>query len=351
MLTTPLVGYYTLFNVITSNLALAVPLEYAPAVTTYLSLLIQIIPVAIIIYTDYVLWNTPTKKIILALIITTLTPLELWMNTTNSHILFGLIVFLIAISSTETQSFFQKWGYRAILTLGTLTGPASSFSTPIFWLRLYRERKKEIFIQTGIVTLCALTQVIIVVYSALYKNKYSRFSNFDFFQFLEYYMRDSFGLLLPFETETLILLGIYFAIYFVYLFIINRKRTEYQYLGISFIIITILSILGSLSMKGSPRYSFIPTIILYLILIDEFSTQRLKLNVRQITVSLFLMISLTFSFSNYSKEILKFYSPFFPKWKQEAKLFKENPNYKPKVHPHSYNWTWELKLQKESGVK
>ncbi len=349
MVTTPLVGYYTLFNIITSHLALLLPLEYAPTVTTYLSLCIQMIPIAIIIYTDFILWDTRYKKIILTFIITMITPLELWMNSTNSHILFGLISFLISISSNESISFFRKWGYRILLVLGTLTGPASSFSAPIFWIRSYRERTREILIQTGIITVCALTQVAIVIYSALYKNKYNRFSNFDFFRFLENYIRDSFGLLLPFEQDTLVLLGIYFAIYFFYLVIINIKRTDYQYLTFSFIIITTLSILGSLAMKGSPRYSFIPTIILYLILVDEFSRQKLKLNVRQIAISLFLILSITLSLHSDIREEIKFRSPLYPKWKQEAKLFKENHNYKPKVHPHSDNWTWELKLQKESG--
>src|SRR6185437_15489879 len=146
--TTAHVGYLTLFNSIISTIqAKWFSVENAAIVSTYMGFLVQVIPLYIIAFTTHKFWDSPFKKIICVLIVTVVMAPELYINTTNSHFIFGLITFFIMMVSSDTLSSFQKYFFRAILLLGGLTGPASIFFTPMFLLKAHREKSKEKYIQ------------------------------------------------------------------------------------------------------------------------------------------------------------------------------------------------------------
>lgn len=179
--TTAHVGYLTLFNSIVSTIQTRFfSVENAATVSTYLGFLIQIIPVYIIAFTSNKFWDNAIKKTVCAFTFIIVMAPELWLNTTNSHFILGLITFLIMVISATELSKFQKYFFRILLLIGGLTGPASIFFTPTFLLKAYREKNKEKYIQACIITLCAFIQAAIILYSLFYNNTYNRLAVSDF---------------------------------------------------------------------------------------------------------------------------------------------------------------------------
>ncbi len=348
MLVKPIVGYSTFFNTLIANLCNLVPLEYAPNITTYACFFVQLISISIIIFKDFELWNTKVKKFFLVSILILITPYEIWLNTTNIHIHLGFIVFLISISFSENDSKFTKYSFRSLIFFGTISSPSAAFAGMVFFLRAIQEKTKESIIQFFIMLIACILQGSAIFYSALFNNKYSRFINFDSSSFMEYYLRDGFGLLLPFSDETVIYISLFIFIYFVYLIIQNWNQKLVQYLIISFFITSILSLLGSLKMQGSPRYSYIPSLILIIFFLNQTSKYNKFFNFRfQILLLYFILITI-----NTTKDLHKFYQMSFPSWKSEVKKYKVDPNYRLNVFPyHKPHLIWDVDFNKKEIVQ
>ena len=132
--TTSHVGYLTFFNSIISLLqAKCFSVEYAPIVSTVAGFLVQLVPVYIITFTSCKFWDNPLKKVLSVFICILTTAPELWLNTTNSHFIFGLITFLLMMVPAQNVSFLFAIFSRILLIIGSLTGPASLFFFPVLY--------------------------------------------------------------------------------------------------------------------------------------------------------------------------------------------------------------------------
>jgi hypothetical protein len=344
--TTPLVGYLTLFNSIVSTLQAKIfPVEMAPAVSTYAGFFVQLIPILIIVFTTHPFWNTPLKKILLGITIILVTAPELWLNTTNAHFFFGLITFLILVIPTAQLSLTKKWCFRILLVLGNLTGPASMFLTPVFFMQAYFERSREKYIQIIIQTLCAIIQASVVMYSLMYQNEYHRLEHYNLPVTLYHFFIDHFSLnIILLSMNDMRNIGILVAIYFIYLFIKKRKNREHLVFMTAFIISAIFSTAGSLKMEGSPRYGYITTcILLILIITDAFELLNSKKKAGYI-VSAIVVLTLTINALYYKSRQTEVYSPDFPAWKQEIAKWRSDSTYLPKIHPVYPSDTWYVKF-------
>ena len=255
ILSTPQVGYLTLFNGITSALQARVfPVEAAAAVTTYAGLLVQLVPVFLVLYTSHSFWDTPLKKVVCVLVIILATPPELWMNTTNSHFFFGLITFLILVIPATQLSKGKKWLFRGLLVLGNLTGPASMLLTPVFFLKAHAERSREKYIQTAIQVCCALVQGAVTVHSLLYNNQYRRLEGNDWTLTAFLFFIDHLSLNVhAFGPIAAYAIGILVACYVIFLFVQCRGSSEHLVFLLGFLLVATFSTAGSLKMLGSPR--------------------------------------------------------------------------------------------------
>lgn len=247
--TTVHVGYITLFNNIVSALQAKVFLaESAATVSTYIGFLVQLVPVYVITFTSNKFWDTPFKKILCTFIVIVVMVPELWLNTTNSHFVFGLVTFLIMIISTPQLSLIQKHLFRLFLFIGGLSGPASIIFTPVFLLKAYLEKSKEKYIQAGIISVCAITQVVVILYAILFHtNAYTRLSNYDLEKTILAFFIDNFTLNIYVRVFTNLFqsnfyFGVSMAIFFIYLFIKNRKNNEYLIALLSFVIISVFQL-------------------------------------------------------------------------------------------------------------
>jgi hypothetical protein len=340
--TTAHVGYLTLFNSIISALQAKVfSVENAVIISTYLGLLVQIIPVYIIVFTNNKFWDNPLKKIVCTLIVIVAMAPELYLNTTNSHFIFGLITFLIMIVSASQLSGMQKHLFRILLFVGGLTGPASIFLSPMFLLKAYRERSKEKYIQAGIISICAIIQAMVILYAILYNNTYHRLSNYNFGRTMFAFFGDNFSMFPhdygSYANPTLfyvcLFLGILMSFFYLYLFIKNRRNNEYLIPLLSFILVAVFSTLGSLDMAGSPRYAYIPTCILLMVIVSEAFDGRLNKKIYTYITIAILMYSLVVNLYYYKSAMKSVYSTSFPKWKEEVAKWRADSTYNPKVHP------------------
>ena len=348
--TTAHVGYLTLFNSIVSIIqAKLFSVENAAAVSTYMGFLVQLIPLYIIAFTTHKFWNNPIKKMICVLIVISVMAPELYINTTNSHFILGLITFLIMMISPNTLSRFQKYFFRTLLFLGGLTGPASIFFTPTFLFKAYREKNKEKYIQAGIITVCAIIQACVILYSIFYNNTYNRLSVTDFKTTRYRFIIDNFTLMPHshlfdgqlFSIDHIILIGLLMSGFYAYLFLKNYRNSEYLIALISFIIIAILSTLGSLHMGGGPRYAYIPTCILLIVLMSQFFEPK-----RNYIALFILVFCLSINVFHYTTNINNWaYKPSYPKWRTEVAKWRLDSTYNPKIHPAFYrDDEWRVKL-------
>jgi len=327
---TPLVGYLTLFNsIISASQAKLMSIESAPLLSTYIGFLVQLIPVLIIIFTSHPFWNNAIRKAICSLIIVIIVPPEMFLNTTNSHFIFGLVTFLIMVVSSAQLSNLKKHAFRILLIIGGLTGPASMFLAPLFIFKAYQDKTKEKRIQTIILSVCSIIQASVIVHTLLYDNNYKRLQPFDFHLTLSAFFTDNFSLNMNRSS-----FGMLMSVLFLYLFFKNRKSKEHLLFFLSFIIIAIFSTLGSLNMQGAPRYSYIPTCIFMLLMASEFFELKLnQISLQPILAFVFFVPCLIMSSVCFKYRMQYVYKSDLPKWKDEVMKYRLDTNYKPKIHP------------------
>jgi hypothetical protein len=350
--TTAHVGYLTLFNSVVSTLQAKVfSVESAPIVSTYMGFAVQLIPVYIVAFTTYSFWNTPVKKIICTLIIIVTTAPEQWLNTTNSHFIFGIITFLIMVISANELSLFQKYFFRVLLFIGALTGPASIFFTPIFLLKTYKEKSKEKYIQAAIIVVFAMVQALSILYSILFNNKYNRLSEHNYARTAWHFAIDNFSMVSSVSTSyfnpafhcLVIFFGAVTGIIFISLLIKGRKNIDQLIPLLSILIVGVFSTLGSLHMAGGPRYAYIPTCILMLFFSSEMFDMK-KNNIKKITLVLSVAFLICFSMylTDYRRSMITVYQSWYPKWENELAKHKANASHNPRIHPGTDPWQVEL---------
>jgi hypothetical protein len=340
--TTVHVGYLTLFNSLVSALqAKAFSVEKAATVSTYLGFTIQLIPVYIITYTKHEFWDNAFKKIICVIIVIVFTAPELWLNTTNSHFIFGLSTFLIMLVAGKQLSGRQNYFFGILLFMGGLTGPASIFFTPLFLLKAYREKSKEKSIQAVIISVCSIIQSGVILYSILYNNAYNRLSATNYKRTIYHFFSDNFSLLPHTSTSYLqqskfyfgLGFGVLMALYCIYLLIKTKKNTDYLISLISLLVVGTFSTLGSLNMAGSPRYAYIPGCIFMLVITNEaFKIKRAK-TVMNYWAAGVLLFCLTTNLFYYRHGMANVYDTNYPQWPNEVTKWRADNTYKPKVQP------------------
>lgn len=141
----------------------AVPLESAPLVTTLTAALVQVVVLLIILFGRSMVFDGLAKRACgCALVIfAPHIPAEVWLNTLQSQVFFGLITALILLENIENAGWFRRYSYRGLLLLAGLSGPYSLFLQPVFALRAFAQRTRECFVQLGISTFALLTQIAI----------------------------------------------------------------------------------------------------------------------------------------------------------------------------------------------
>ncbi|NKN32886.1 hypothetical protein [Marichromatium bheemlicum] len=139
-------------------------LKYAPLVTTYLSLLVQFIPVYLIIKYRSELSISRFGVIIVIFVAAGLPQAaEVWANSINLHFHFSLIVALIAAIGVANGP--SKWVSRILLGVSGLSGIPANFLFPVFAVLAFKNKEKERWVQFFILLFTAVLQVFLLVFN------------------------------------------------------------------------------------------------------------------------------------------------------------------------------------------
>jgi F0F1-type ATP synthase assembly protein I len=145
-------------------LASLVEFKHAPLVTTYASYLFQAIPVCVVVFFRD---RLGLKLIPLLLFLVILVGLpqspEVWANSILLHFHFAFLAAVIAAIPIEEEKSYPKWLFRFLLLLSGSSGVPANFLVPIFALLIFTDKKKERWVQTGILAATSLCQITLMV--------------------------------------------------------------------------------------------------------------------------------------------------------------------------------------------
>ncbi len=160
--------YYGHLEIITNIVVLLsflVDLKYAPLVTTYLSLILQALPLLLIIVYYKNIGLSKIAVFALILIAAALPQAsEVWTNSINLHFHFSLLVGVISLIEIKTN--FQKWLFRILLVLSGLSGIPANFLMPAFLVSWTRTKNKEALVQFFILLSTSIIQLLIIFFSS-----------------------------------------------------------------------------------------------------------------------------------------------------------------------------------------
>lgn len=127
-------SYLNLWPNIASFFSILVPIEYAPYVTVYFSLLIKLYLFIFIVFSETEFVRSNFDKAIISFIVLLSPPMvpEIWLNTLTSQVYFFIISTLILFQNSPKKKFFF-YTSPIIIFLGGMSSILCSALTPIFF--------------------------------------------------------------------------------------------------------------------------------------------------------------------------------------------------------------------------
>ncbi|MBU0679679.1 MAG: hypothetical protein KJ626_16375 [Verrucomicrobia bacterium] len=152
------IGYFSLVNKLGAALASRFPLmEYAPLVTVYVALLVQLSVVALLLFSRIRGLDSLWRKTVAVLLSIVVLPChEIWLTTIGSQFYLCAAAGIILVSEPDRRS-VEIFRY-SLLAIAGLTGMVSLPLTPLFILSLFFVRKRHRLIEVAILLACCLVQ-------------------------------------------------------------------------------------------------------------------------------------------------------------------------------------------------
>lgn len=369
----PQIGYLNFWANLSTVLASLVPLETAPLVTTCMALVVQMLPIALILWSRSIWLSWPRK--ILIILIYHFVPLteEVWLNSVTSYTYWIVITFIILLDS-EPLELARKWIYRMLLIFCGLSSPSAGFLLPFFFYSSVVEKKRERIIQTAILafsTFIQLAQVLLYRSSADFSGRFHMLGIRTFgiiiwpqtiglfslgVNTIEPWARDFYELAVKqpaiFSSQGLFITGL--MALFCTLILLNLPNNRLRILyGGSFIILSILTMMFSaiedkysLFLTGlHQRIFFAPNIIFAWMsvcavnFVKPNSWHAIYRNIISALATVLLTTALIWGviqyWNNWTAE-----GPWF-NWRQEIQTWQMDPDYHLRIQPDG--WTVTLK--------
>lgn len=364
-------GYYSLIPNMATVAATLVPLEFAPYVTMISSLLIQLIPVALIAFGTSELWKSLLSRVIGvgAVLFTSLNG-EVWLNTPNSQFHLSLSAFLILLEDSESLQPLRKWIYRMVLAAAGLTGVPSGFLAPLFFIKSWQDKTKEAGIQGGILLASLLLQMSIIfstsdaggigdrwdgligiptaVYSLVLKSILVPIMGAEITQQIAGRFGSIYG---DPDLSWIVVIGTLFGLALLGMFyLVWRYRSGWKFAG-GYALLVIPSLLFSPGDKSlfidvyfAERYFYAPNVILVLALILHMTGEGRRAKWQSKIVSIVLITSVLINGILDYRETAYFEED-WPNWREEVAHWREDPTYEPRIWP-GWSAAWRVKLDR-----
>ena len=367
----PQIGYLNFWPNLATRIAVEVPLERAPLVTTLMAMLVQLAPVALILWSTSPLFGNWYRKLA-AVLVVIFSPItgEVWLNSVNSYTFFGVITFLILLEDAP-ERFARRWVYRLLLLTAGLTGTLACFLSPFFIFRAFFERKIERIWQTLILAVCSVLQVILIFSYHDQGNISGRFQpvgpagygttiwtqTIALFAFgidtVSHWTEQIFSLIYHNVNAFQFLGGLLLAgamVLFLFLSTNIDWKTRLLFLG-SYVTLTYVPMVFSaihdkyilLQTGNHSRIFLAPNIIFGLMLligIQFVNEKGWKAALRNIaSLGCLLLISASLFWGVYFYRSKGFETNYWPDWQAEVQTWKANPQHPLKIQPEGWTLT------------
>lgn len=346
----PYGGYWQFFqNLITIFSAQYFTLENAPILTTYFSILVNIVPVLLIFYGKSLDFLSYSNKCFVALLIILSMPVNFSYSITNSHFVLGLIIALILLTDYKSTTSVQFIFSIFLIFLGGFSGVIPIMLAPIFFLKYLHSKDKTTLFQVAALLIVFCVQAFFFLSSFFQKDEYvhvHRFGNFNLeylsFKFFIHFLIGN----LTGQDENLnrpfMLVSFLFFIWICYK---RGAQKNFIIIVLALLSTSILSMVLSQNFAGGHRYFYVSN-ILFVILICLYS-QDSKSNLSTWFVILLLSLSaLDYKTSHVRMQLIQKLN-----WKDEVAKYKMDNLYHPKIYPIDVNGddvqnAWEINLSK-----
>lgn len=362
-------GYYLLSAnlpaLLSALVARTIGLEYAPLVSTYFSLCLQILPFAILIFGKSHLFKTKTMIVAgcLIILLAPTTSGEIWLNTVNSMSWTGLAALIILLEDTRLWSLRKKTLFRSLLLLLGLCGPYAPITFPLFGLSYFIYREKERLVQAFVLLFCFLLQAGVFAYVRQSGGAPSRLASFTidsavvnvfFYHFLSALGGDR-GATAVFDhlglTDSLhrsitvprggpVILAAYFSTLVMVLVLTylwdKRLRSLNTLLIGTFVLFAAFTAIGAAFGVPVNRYAFLPGLSFLLFILSCVWEHRQKL------IRIACCVALIVAIWNGARESGRYLNPAAgaPRWSEEVKKWRFDNTYQLRVWP---SW-WPVRV-------
>lgn len=373
---TPQFGYNTLYNSIATSLATMLPLEYAPAVTTYLAFAVQLSVSMAVIWWDIPVLDSLIKKLLIALFIQVLAYPRIWATTIGVQYWLCVLSMLILLHNHNAGGRRISILQGCLLAVNGLTGILSCLLVPAFMMKSIKTRSRRVMIQTAILILCLMVQIAVFLsfYLSSDSSLNARFGDFNLLYVLSkltrflitvpfyerYIFSSPFGEALELTVRKALstitgpaiysprynfyllemFLGLPIIFYLIALTYKKIKQLDTQLIAISILLQTAVSTYFSVNSSGGPRYTLAPSIMIMILVVSAVTDKTIPKYFRYIAIIL-VSLSLTVSLKHYRTNMLGgvAYDPSWPRWKEEVKAWNSDHSYPIRIWPPSWTMT------------
>lgn len=368
-------GYYTLYNQIATSLATLTPLEYAPFVTTSMSLVLQSGISVYILWGDLPILDTMARRSVMAIAVPLLAWPGHWLTVIGAQCWLGVGAFFLLLGSDHGKNLYNYGLKVCYLLLAGLTGVVSCFLLPAFILRAIKEKSLKSGGYVAILMFCFTVHAFVLLKAILSSSSEiaTRFVSNSFSEILGKSVVYEFAIPFTgrkvFEIQPVVysgsrireaienifgvsifvsdlfmipvMVGVAVILLTVAIFWQNRLKLEAQLIGVALVSVTVLSNFCSVNSAGGPRYYFLPSLMLLTLYVCVKGLRYPR--PIAFTAVLIVCSTLVANGLEYRSVMRKqAYNPCYPDWREELVLWQSSPSYQINIWPSS----WKMNLDK-----
>ncbi len=335
----PNCGYYYLFVNLATLIAAIFPLWMAPYVTTYLAFGIQLLTVGAILFLPSYLFKTNRSRIWTSLfsVVGACVISEVWLNTVNSQVFFGIIGICILFADWSQTSKALRITSMIFLGLGCLSGAYCVILVPFFIVRYFiTGRKKEELPAVIITGISVLIQGIVVIVMKMTGQMGGRRTfdlSFDGERIINLLLHQVIRPLFGYDNTkrfaraefAIILTTIIILLLIIAAIIIAEKKMCMLALLSVLIYFMIFTAVTALSQPGG-RYAVVSGMVLLMLLVNctDIFIEKLKNKYLKISMNLIMVVFLFFSCMDFQCAKNSYLTTTGqPSWKTQIKMLEE----------------------------
>lgn len=344
-LTTPHLGYYSLFN----NYVVAIGMKFfglsgVAYVTTWMSFLVILLTILSPLVLQSKFWDSDAKKIALILFLLISGTAEIWLNTINSQFYFCLFTALVLLSEPKE---FKGWKWIYILLMmvnAVMTGITSVALAPFFIYKYLKSSAKSS--EEKILVALMIFGVCIQIYSLIYLKISGELSRFDISNIVNFHNGFIRNLIGGLNFRGWVVKAIF--VLSVLTFLVN-KEVRAKENSLPLIIAIYLSALFaflSWGMGGGGRYGYATSGLTFIFILNLLSLKKVNKLTRLLTY-IFLILIICGSALRYF-ETKNMYDPEWKKFSLSNIIKLPDNKLMLKLFPQWPNTNWAIIFTEEN---